>query len=306
MKNKFSICLCWVGLLCLPSMALAQNLGAHFELRTDKTEYVLGEPVVVYFALTNLGVDELALPLRLEPEYGMVVFEIAREGAAATTYRGWNRKCLGTDTRASVIGEAVYGVSQLFYDGNDWLFATPGSYRITAKLFGEVCSEELLIQVKASTVQPGAAAQLMQEDEAARYLLYHGGDHLTLGLETLGNIINQPKVEWAYATHINLAMGEAYLDDFANYVARQRRPADPQRALGYLVEARQKPVGLYSVVMAHTLLAAAYDDLGQSALASEARQSLAMIVRDQYSTFQPWVDYLVARCEERHAMNRNQ
>ncbi len=236
----------------------------------------------------------------------MVDFEISLDGGASNTYHGWNHKCLGQTSWTSVTGDAVYGVSQLFYDGQAWLFATPGSYRITAKLFGQVCSEEVLIQVNSSILQPGAASQLMQEDEAARYLLYHGGDHLTLGLETLTNIVSQQEVDPAYATHINLAMGEAYLDDFANYVSRNRRPADPQRALGYLVEAQKSPVGLYSIVMAHTLVAAAYEDLDQTALAGEARQSLAAIVQNQYSTFQPWVDYLVARYEERHAMNRNQ
>ncbi len=42
MKITFSKFLLWVGLACLPTFAMAQNLGVRFELLTDKTHCVLG------------------------------------------------------------------------------------------------------------------------------------------------------------------------------------------------------------------------------------------------------------------------
>jgi len=276
----------------------ANAQDVRLDLQTTKTQFLLGEPVVVYLSLENLSIPNLELPVYLAPEFGEISFEITDPANNVREYNGWNRTCAAEPFATTSPGHVVYGVSRLFFDGHTWLFDQVGSYTVKAIYAKGKCTDEVTIQVTTPS-DAQAVSALMNDYDAAKYLLFNGGDHLTSGIATLSQIATD--AEAGHGAHINLAFGQAYLESFANFVAGRLRAADPALAVTYLETARTDPAGLYTQVMAHTMLAEAYDALGDTKTATTRRNELKAIVEGSYPSFQPWVDHLIAERAARAA-----
>jgi hypothetical protein len=272
--------LAMLGACVWPLRAQAQD---RIELRitADKDQYPLGEPVILYVTLKNNGVNPVEVARLLSPEYQFVKYRVKEPGGETVPFVPWAIKDHPAPSQRLAPGDEVHGVAKIFYGGQGWTFQRPGSYEITATYRDQVPSNTLKITVVEPQDQATrrAAEVFLGSDEAGRFLLLEGGDHLTEGIRHLQQVA-QEFGDTPHATYANYALGANLMSDFADFKASRLRKAEHRTARDYLERASARPVGRFDRARTNVLLLDTYSKLGEQGKAEAVRRELNRISTD--------------------------
>ncbi|MEJ7636527.1 MAG: hypothetical protein WKF75_00695 [Singulisphaera sp.] len=219
--------------------------GLELGIRADKDRFLLGEPVVLYVTLRNVGQAPTQVARLLDPEYDFVKYQVKEPDGDLVPFVPWAIKDHPAPQERLAPGESVQDVAKIFYGGQGWTFQQPGKYEITATYQSNVRSNSLAITVVEPEDRAArrAADLFLGSDEAGRFLLLEGGDHLSGGMRHLKQVVEEFP-ETPHANYANYALGSNLLVDFANF--KENKPAKRSRpASDYLEKARAKPAGLF-------------------------------------------------------------
>ena len=278
------------------SFASVQGTEAVLTIKSNKTHYVLGEPVILYVSLQNTSEDRTVLPSLLDPMSGFVRYRLKPlgENSKGTTgyFSPWAIGDFLGGTTEFAPGEFINEEVKLFFGATGWLFRVVGSYEITAEmpdhgLFSNTI--KITVQTPTDDATTKAAQLFLESDEAGFFLFFEAGDHLTEGIQRLEQVATQyPNT--LHATYANQALGARLVDDFANMAEGHIRPKDPASALPYLVKAKQKPVSFYDTLHTHLLLYEAYTQLNKTIEAKSAIKNLVQISSTLFEDFLPFLE----------------
>lgn len=233
-------------LLACVGTALLVTLGSsgqvlaqvELQLRADREDYRLGEPVVLYATLRNEGPDTVSVIPRLTPEYGFTRYTVT-----GPHERPVLQPVVMYDIRPGELtsplppGDSVTALVKVFFGSSGWMLAEPGSYRVRAEHLMPagvtVVSEPLTLDVHppSSDEEQRAADRFLTRD-VGLFLLWEGGDQFTEAIRDLRKIARRLP-QSRYAAYANFALGMNLTVDQGS------RPADPQQAQLYLERARE-------------------------------------------------------------------
>jgi hypothetical protein len=255
-------------------------------LISPQEQFVLGEPVTVRARLANTGDEPIQVPRNLEPEYGAVVYQIA--GPETKQFSPWALKEPAEPFTMLAPGQVIDQEIDLFYGGAGWTFQEPGIYQITAS-YADIASSAPLpvnIRVPASDAERDAAARLLSSDEAGRFLLFRGGEHLTEGISVL-EALAQTAPQTPHAAYANVALGINQLRPARDFAKGTVRQADPQAAATRLNSVQDKALPLGWMIQSQLGLAKALRDTGQDAQASEIENKLPDAALQRFPDIDP-------------------
>lgn len=208
--------------------ALAVTLAA------EKAVYTLGEPVVVNVTIRNLGAAR-EIPSRLEPEYGVIVFSIRRsDDRAGQVFRPW-AVFDNAGNQSLAAGQVVVVPSRIFFGAGGWTFQSTGGYVVSAK-FGRHSSNEFPLRIEPGSAEEATwGRRLVENNQAGRYLLLDGGDHLRDGIPLLEQLAETQTPLGGYAAN---ALGISAATPYINLRTGDRRGAQLERAVPLLQRSR--------------------------------------------------------------------
>jgi tetratricopeptide (TPR) repeat protein len=279
-------------LTCIILLSLTAHAQSFvLNIKTDKIEYVCGEPVVLDVSLQNTENTLVELPRFLHPSYYEVEYTINEK-----RFIPWMLVDDLYPTKNFAPGEILEKEVMLFFNGKEWLFQLPGDYTITAKLRGQSsntltitipspCGENTPLALNKELSPTGESADsasqlLFSSHEAGYFLLFEGegAQFLTEGVQVLQQIATDYP-ENPLATYANQALGNSHAF-LGNH----------QEALPFLKTAQQNPVGLYDTVHTHMSLYESYVGSGNTQEAETVLEELKEKISEQFSDFKPFVD----------------
>jgi hypothetical protein len=284
----------------------AQAVEATLQLTVNKTDYVPGEPVILYVSLQNTGDQEVTLPFLLHPDLDFTRYFI-RDSATDRVERLLPLVIadMGITMKQFAPGEAVREEVRLLFGRRGWLFGKPGTYEISAKIEGGYYVNKVSIPSNTVTVHIHAPADeataeaarlFMESRQVGLFLALEGGDHLKDGIQRLEQVATQYPTT-PHATYANLALGTRLLDDFANFSEKRLRPKEPAVALTFLEQAKARPVGFYDTMHTYLGLYEAYTQLNQTAQAQTTLNELIQISKTQFENLHPFLEDMMEKKE---------
>lgn len=282
-------------LVCFSQVGAAESV--ELTISSDKTEFALGEPVILYVSLKNTGNTSVTLLKILEPEGSFVDYMIKAPGGNYRSFVPWMHKDYDSPGVALSPGQAVNGEAKIFFGGEGWVFTKPGRYEIRALYEGKISSNTIAITVAtpSDTATQNASRLFLESKEVGKFLLFEGGDHLKDGMgrleQTAAQLPNTP-----HAFYANYALGANLTRDFANFQEKRFRKADPQRAIQYLQKAKLRPLSAYYTVQTFVSLSDNFKAVGDLTRAASAIEDLKQITVKQFPGFQP---YLMNRMKQK-------
>jgi len=267
-------------------LALQQVNAFVLELNVDKTEYVLGEPVVVYASITNDSPISAELPQHLLPEYYDVTYMIGEN-----RFKAWILSEHLEPTKTFVQGEILRQEIKLFCGSKGrWTFPSQGVYNITAKTQGQASNTlTLTVRAPANEQEEQVASLLLDSTDVCYFLLFEAGGHLVDGIQRLQQVVDQYP-DSSLAIYANQALGNNLLIDFTNFTTGAYRPSDPASALPYLEAAQVKSASFYDFSHTYFSLYEAYIKLGDAKQAQTILGDLVAITTEYREDFLPFLN----------------
>ncbi len=261
----------------------ASDFDLHIE--TPKSDYFLGEPVVIYVSLRNISVGSKFAPYTLDPEYGFLEYRI--NGNKFTSWAFFEE--VGPDFELAP-SDSLREEIALFFGPDDWVFKTPGDYEINAFLDSTVSNRLTITILAPRNEQEQAAANLfLSSKETGFFLLFESGDHLTAGIDNLKQVIelypNTP-----HASYANQALGTSLTKDFANFAENRLRPENPEGAISYLEATKEQSPSFYHFSHTYLSLYEAYTKLGDEKQAQTILGDLVAITTEYREDFLPFLN----------------
>lgn len=266
-------------------------------IELEKHEIALGEPVYLIVRLHNRGRGDVRLPNVLEPENGWLHVHVTGPAATRVTYVSLAQTDDETALPVSA-GGTVANVVPIFYGTGGWTFPVPGAFELVATVSLPGRADPVQSAPVRLNVRPDpGGVHLMRTDragfEAARFLLWKSGDHLTAGRALLDSLsLAHPQSPLAqYAAFVE---GRAASRRFNDFRAGRVRAAEPQRALTLLQRADDRVLPRSIRIQKQLAEASALIQL-QRAEAARGRlaQARALIASDlAYAIFTPQVEVL--------------
>ena len=285
MKTKINF---FLTILCLLFAMQAQALVLN--IKTDKTNYILGEPVVIYASLQNNSANSVTLPQYLLPNYYEISYEVNGE-----TFKPWMMAESSEPTKLFAANETIREEIKLFFGSKGWTFKTARTYTITAKVLGQA-SNTLTINVvnPVSLEEQDAAKLVLESGDAGYFLLFEGGGHLTDGIQRLQKIVdNYPNT--TLAAYARQALANNLLLEFTDFSTGAYRGIDAAKALTYLEPAKLQVKGFYNTLHTYLSLYVAYNKQNNTTKASATFAELNTILAKNYPNFQVFATQIMSQ-----------
>ena len=234
------------GRLAILLMACATSVFAdpalQLELSADKTEFILGEPVVIQVTLHNTGSQAVDVVSVFDPTYGTVRYSITAAGGATKEFEpAWLDEYQKLPTIKLEPGQRTTGDARLFLGANNVSFAAAGSYKINAR-FGKLQAAALNIKIaEPSTTAEREAAALMTHKDVAMFIFAGGGETLVQAQTNLQKVIATApgSLLSGYASY---ALGTYYAADARDFKRNALRRADLIKAEALFLDALKQPL----------------------------------------------------------------
>jgi hypothetical protein len=114
---------------------------------------------------------------------------------------------------------------------------------------------------------------LLGSEEAGKFLLFEGGDHLLEGRRRLEHVARKLS-ESPHAAYANVVLGASLVRDFADFTRGELRKADPEQAREFAEQIKGSLPLFYYLVRGYLVLSEAYQKLGESGQARATRQEI--------------------------------
>jgi len=246
-----------------------------FILSTDKAEYLLGEPVVIYLELSNIGTQSTLIIDLLDPKYEFVNFYIKKE-KEEKLFKPYVVADSLLRTRSLKPAESIKETAKIFYGSKGWTFNTIGKYLIRATYNNMVNESERKLEsnVVEVNIQPPKNEQekeqvhLIMGDEQGLFLLFEGGDHLLNGITNLTRLSNKYPMS-VLAGYANYALGVNYSKDFKDFQKGIVRKAEIERSITHLENAKILNNEKYFAKQTYFTLSDVYKKSNNNAAAKE-------------------------------------
>lgn len=277
----------------IASQADAQtNIRGHgaalnLSVESEKSVFILGEPVYVLIRLHNRGSEPVPVFKALHPEEGFVLIQIKRRNGEQRPFA----PLAVTDSDLGVQNlepdEEYHDVVPIFFGANGWSFDEIGTYTISAVYQGTPKSGGLIesgpIDISVVNDRYGADELLLAEGEgrnqAGKFMLWQAGDHLTDGIDRLGKLIREFP-DSPLADYANFALGKSFSQDFQNYAAQKIRLPDYERAMEYLEAVREDVLPKYLHIQKGIAEARTLHGIGQAESAQKVLDSTRQLMME--------------------------
>lgn len=236
--RKVLYVICLTAFIINPASVSATTLA--LEIKFDKAEYLLGEPVYMTAILRNTGDKPVNAPSWFNAKTSDLRINIIRPDGKQIGYVPL--AFLDSDEPYLPLspGSVVAAVIPVFYGGRGWTFDAPGDYSVRAiynprgiKVFVASNKVNLLINKAESEAGRFLFSNGKASDEAGKFLLWQSGDHLRQGIAHLENLADKyPKS--LINNYAWLAIGKNYSRQFRDYSINRVRPPQYENAIKYL------------------------------------------------------------------------
>lgn len=266
--------------------------GLELTISLPKVDYVVGEPVIVRAVLENTSDYMKRLPTRLDPQFQFNSFVVTGPSGRLMGYSPIAIAC----TRGNMLDEELYpGESvtrdvPVFFHKDGWMFSDVGEYRIQALYRGltegaeRVDSNVITLVVNPGTEDDQRAADILMGHEQGLFMMWGEGDHLEDGIAALERVVDEYP-HTTLATYARYALGSNMSVEFFDGRFNQHRQPQPKAVLDYLLPiADDMKAGRGPILPpdemegTFTKIAAAYDLLGRSDAARQARSDLMEVM----------------------------
>jgi hypothetical protein len=214
-------------------------------MSTERTQYLVGEPVYVALDLENSGVQTERVVGSLDPIDGAVDVLISAPDERTQVFG----PLVEADNDEGILVELASGarigdVVPIFFGARGWTFASPGRYVLTAVYqtpdrdgrFLEATSPPVTIEIQPSSV----GENLIRSDErtvgeVGKFLTWRSGDHLEQGQARLREVLQQSPAS-PHASYIHAAFAHSFSEPFMDYRRGEVRPANCDLAMRELAQ----------------------------------------------------------------------
>ncbi|MGE5342926.1 MAG: tetratricopeptide repeat protein [Candidatus Omnitrophota bacterium] len=296
-KIFYKIFLCLLCGLCFFVIVFSSNLYAvkklELALQVDKTEFAIGEPIVIYASLKNTDRDVAKVVGLLKPDFGFVDYLITDPKGKESKFKPWALKENPSPLIQLAPEESRVAEIKIFFGAGGWTFTEPGKYKIKAIYMNQVSSNSLDISISAPQDEAAkkAADLFLNSKEVGFFLLFEGGDHLEEGKRIIEQVAEQfPNSP--LASYSNYVLGANLMNDFANFEKNRLQHANPEKALKYLERAKAHPSSLYQVLHTHLYLEEAYMKTGKPEQVMSVQQDLMKITSERFPDFNSIIDVI--------------
>ena len=280
MKNLFLPIL--IAFLLTSLFTTRAQESIKLELSVEKTNFLLGEPVVVLVKLTNTGPVTITIPSGLEPEMDVLHYEIINPKGKTSQFSPLF--VMDTDWLITLNkNESTYGSARLFFGGEGYYFPEPGVYRVKVR-YKSFQSNSLQVNVlKPKDDSERLQARLiLDNNEVGLFLMLEGGDELQEAQKVL-RILEQRYPKSLLTAYVRFAQGKNLSVPARNFVTKKPRGADFTRAIEILESIKDMNVLMYYRVKTAATLSKCYQKTGRTEDArkvlEEVRQQLNKLKR---------------------------
>jgi hypothetical protein len=222
------------------------------KLSMDKSEYLLGEPVVAYIQIVNSGSGPVSIVDQLHPKNDYINFYVKKENNDEILFVPFVIADSSLHTLILEPGKSITENIKIFYGGNGWTFASPAKYQIRSVYKGiiENLSEKIDSNVIEINVLPPKNEQekeqvnLIMGKEQGKFLLFESGDHLTNGISSLQKLVDKYP-QSRFSDYANFALGRNLAIDFKDFQKGRIRKAEIDKSMAHLSKSNYKELGSY-------------------------------------------------------------
>jgi hypothetical protein len=274
------------------SPATAQQSTEGFSISSDKTSFVLGEPIVLRATLTNDTAERIrAIPI-FDPTFGYARYTIVYpDGNRRPFAPPWHIDGIAEPVTLGP-GESVSGDVPLFFAATGLTFVEPGEYIVVGHYMG-LESPPFTVQVDAPTeTDESAASELMLDDTVGLFLLAGGGESLSAARDRL----EQVQSEYSgtlLAGYASYSLGVYYSRDARDFSTGQVRPADLDQAQFYFNEALEQPLLPFFRIRSYSGAIQVYVEAAEPDTAQMTLDQFAREFRDE-----PRAEYILEQAEQ--------
>ena len=219
---------------------------------TDKSEYLLGEPVIAYIHIINSSSEPVSIIDQIDPKYGYMNFYVKRDNEEELLFVPYTVADSIIHTSILEPGKSITEAIKIFYGGNGWTFESAGKYQVRAlyKWNIESPTENIDSDVIALNIispkneQEKEQVNLFMGKEQGKFLLFESGDHLSNGISSLQNLVNKFP-ESQLANYANFALGKNFAIDFKDFQKGRIRKAEIEKSIAHLNKTKDKEIGSY-------------------------------------------------------------
>ena len=225
--------------------------GLVLELRVTRPSVVVGEPVYVILRMRNTGQTAQAVYPSVELTSGTVTVGIVDPTGDTRPFLPLGRGEPDAALAPLQPGEALAAMEPVFFGGLGWTFKKPGKYGLFA-VYAHRADPELRSATASLEVLAGdgsgeslVVVNDIRGEEAGKFLVWFGGDHLRQGISRLEQI-GSDNPQSPIGSYYYLAMASNWAAPFRDFVAGNVRAPRPTDALQYLtrVDINELPPGL--------------------------------------------------------------
>jgi hypothetical protein len=237
-----------------PAATVVRDDQLVISVTTERSRYLVGEPVYVAIGLHNAGKRAERVIDSLFPEDGGVDVVITRPDGRDVPFLPYGETDRDTASDKSLApGEAIGNMVPIFFGGNGWTFREPGTYRIVAYFQriagkGEVRESRSLpaaIDIASSAEGKSLVSEHAQvSNEVGKFLLWQAGDHLEKGQARLHMLLDRAP-NLPLASYARFALGRSLSESFMDYRRHAVRAPDCASALAYFSKVQDAHVTDY-------------------------------------------------------------
>ena len=250
------------------------------ELSAEKSDFLLGEPVVVLVKVTNTGNTTMTIPGGLSPEMETLVYEISGPGGERLPYS----PLYVADTDKSITlnrNESAHGAARIFYGGNGYAFPEAGAYKVTVRYKAERSAPlSLNIIAPRNAAEEKQARLILENNEVGLFLMLEGGDELAKAQEVTDTMLRDYPGSLLSA-YLRYARGKNYSVPARNFVSQKPREADLSRAVELLTPLQDSGIQMFYRLKGATTLSRCLQQSGRSPEAVKVLEDLQGRLRGQ-------------------------
>jgi len=241
MKIKsFLIAVMWLMSI---SLVLAQG-DVTINLAADKTDFLLGEPVIVYATITNNGDEPIKVGPNVSPEEDFCYYMITGPDGKTRTF---SPVYVGDRAEWTILnrGESVGGGARIFYGGEGYYFAQPGDYGVVLE-YEKYKSDTLNLRVlpARNSGEREQAALILDHPEVGLFLMLEGSDELEDARNQMDTLVRKYP-DAIVTSHLLAAEASNLARPARNFVTKKPRKADFKRSIEILNRLKDKDLSVY-------------------------------------------------------------
>lgn len=261
------------------SVEAQQSSTLRLTIEASRPTLALGEPLYLTARLVNEGKTVARVVPLLKPTDGLLVVSMSGPQKERLGFVPLSATDSDEGPAELAPGRQLATTFALFFGATGWTMRTQGIYTLRARFTvhdgtgrpRDIESEPITVRVGDG---PAALTRTLLNDtpasiQAGKFLLWHGGDHLTAGAALLTSLQSQAPGA-AITDHVHFALGRSLSRPFKNYAKNIVRPPDYQRAIAELEQARDSVLPTYLTVQKYIALAISYQAMGRPADAAKA------------------------------------